>query len=316
MKFLSEAIQRGVGRQSLVIQKNSPQLLFVGGVVGMVGSTVLACRATLKLHEVLEESQNDLETAKTVKENYPEKYSDEDVRKDVAIIYVRSGVKVVRLYAPSVILGAASIAALTKSHNILQDRNAALTAAYVALDKSFREYRQRVVEKYGEDEDRYLRHDTEVVVSSEDGKKKPQTMVRVGPGEPSGYARFFDQLSRNWSKEPEYNVYFLKCQQNYMNDLLNARGHVFLNEVYDALDLPRSQAGSVVGWVRGSDGDGYIDFGVFRPDASDSVIDFVNGREGAVLLDFNVDGVIYDKIEYKEAPSWQNSDGVVYDDGK
>lgn len=305
MISLSEGIQRSFSRQLLVGQKHSPKFLFVGGVVGMVGSTVLACRSTLKLEEVLKESQNDLHVAKTIEH---EDYSEEDRQKDTAIIYIRAGVAVAKLYAPSVALGAISIAALTKSHNILNERNAALTAAYVAIDKGFREYRHRVVEKYGEDEDRRLRYDTELLVTGpgEGKNNKPKTSERVGPDAATIYARFFDEYSRNWAKEPEYNALFLRCQQNYANDLLNARGHVFLNEVYDMLGIDHSQAGAIVGWVKNGDGDGYIDFGVFVAGAGDRVRDFVNGREGSILLDFNVDGVIFDKIEHtKEAPSWQ-----------
>lgn len=305
MTFLSEAIQRSLSRKILIGQKHAPSFLLAGGVAGMVGSTVLACRATLKLEDVLNETKGDLALAHAVQEQYPEKYSDEDRQKDTAIVYIRSGAKVAKLYAPSIALGVISIAALTKSHNILNERNAALTAAYVAIDKGFREYRQRVIEKYGEDADRSFRYDTELIASggSED---KPKTSERVGPNAATIYARFFDEYSRNWSKEPEYNAIFLHCQQNYCNDLLTARGHLFLNEVYSVLGIDHSEAGAVVGWLRDGDGDGYVDFGVFVADGSDRIRDFVNGREGSILLDFNVDGVIFDKIEkHKEAPSWQ-----------
>jgi hypothetical protein len=305
MKLFSETLQRNISRKILITQKHSPTLLFAGGVVGMVGSTVLACRATLKVEEVLADTRGDLATSLVVRDQHPERYSEEDRQKDTAIIYVRATVKLARLYAPSIALGAVSVAALTKSHNILNERNAAITAAYVALDKGFREYRQRVIERYGEDEDRRFRYDTELVVTG-DGKDKPKTSERVGPNAATIYARFFDEYSRNWSKEPEYNALFLHCQQNYVNDLLRARGHLFLNEVYDILGIPHSQAGAVVGWLRDGDGDGYVDFGCFVAGANDRIREFVNGREASVLLDFNVDGIIYDKIEhYKEAPSWQ-----------
>jgi hypothetical protein len=183
---------------------------------------------------------------------------------------------------------------LTKSHNLLNERNAALTAAYAAVDKAFNQYRTRVVEKYGEEEDQELRYSAQdvEVVNEKTGKKT--TRRRVGDDEPSMYARFFDELSTSWSKEPEYNLVFLKCQQSYANDMLKTRGHVFLNEVYDALGIERTKAGQVVGWVISKDGDNFIDFGIYTN--QDRVRDFVNGREGAILLDFNVDGVIYDKI--------------------
>lgn len=300
MQLIPMAVSKVLGRQALVLEKNSPKILFGAGLVGMVGSTVLACRATLKLEEVLDTGKVDLKKARTLEH---EDYSEKDREKDISIIYVQTSMKVVRLYAPSLVVGTAAVAALVQSHSILSRRNVALTAAYAALEKGFAEYRQRVVEKYGEEEDRNLRYGTREVEVIEDGKKKKA--IRVGEGEPSIYARFFDPLSAEWSKEPEYNLIFLKCQQNYVNDLLRARGHVFLNEVYDKLGIPRSKAGSVVGWILiGDVKDNFIDFGVW--DSEGTVRDFVNGREASILLDFNVDGVIYDKIDTPtEALSWQ-----------
>lgn len=306
MTSLSEAITRGIGRQSLKVQQHAPKLLFGGGVVGMVGSTVLACRSTLRLESVLNEIQFDLNTADAIRDQHEDQYSAQDLQHDKAVIYIRSGAKLAKLYAPSIAVGAVSIAALTKSHAILQERNAALIAAYAALDRGFREYRARVVEKLGEEQDQEFRYGSEVVVEGEGKtKKKPRTRVNVDDG-PSIYARFFDEYSENWSKEPEYNRLFLNCEQNWANDMLRARGHLFLNEVYRRLGLPHTTAGSVVGWRIGDEGDSYVDFGIFTNDGSDRIRDFVNGREGSILLDFNVDGVIYDKIEpNKEALSWQ-----------
>jgi len=304
MKLVPEAISRTVARNSLLLQKSSPQVLFGVGVVGMVGTTVLACRATLKMDTVLDEAKGKLETAKTLE--HPD-YSEKDRGRDTSLIYFQTSVKIVKLYAPAVIVGGLSIAALTSSHRILTRRNAALTVAYSALDRGFREYRARVVEKYGEEEDRNLRYGSrQVQIEDENGKKKMVTRVDID-NDPSIYARFFDSYSTSWSKEPEYNLIFLKCQQNYANDLLRSRGHVFLNEVYDMLGIPRSKAGAVVGWLLSPNGetDNFVNFGVF--DGRDGPArDFVNGLEGAILLDFNVDGVIYDKIDgLGEELSWQ-----------
>jgi len=304
MQLVSGAIGRQIARQALKVEKNSPAILFGAGLVGVVGSTVLACRATLKLEDVLDEGQEKIKKAKTLEHR---EYSEKDRENDVRIITIQTGVKIVRLYTPSIVIGGASIAALVQSHNILTKRNVALTAAYAALEKGFAEYRQRVIDKYGEEEDRNFRYGTREVEILEDGKKK--TVTRVGDGIPSIYARFFDPLSPEWNKEPEYNLIFLQCQQTYANDLLRARGHLFLNEVYDSLGIPRSKAGSVVGWIitNGQVADAFVDFGIWAGD-DHNVRDFVNGREGSILLDFNVDGVIYDKIDTPvEGLSWQMS---------
>jgi Family of unknown function (DUF6353) len=305
MKLVPGALGRKIAQSNLLVQKNSPGLLLGAGIVGMVGSTVLACRATLKMEEVLWEAEKKLKTAKDLQHR---EYSEKDRQRDTTLIYFQTSVKVVRLYTPAIVVGGLSIAALTRSHNILNSRNAALTAAYTALEKGFAEYRTRVVAKYGEEEDRNLRYGTrtETLLDEETGKKKKVT--RVAPGEPSVYARFFDQTSPSWNPEAEVNLIFLQCQQNYANDLLFSRGHVFLNEVYDMLGIPRSKAGSVVGWLLTPDGetDNHIDFGVFDG-KTQQARDFVNGFEGAILLDFNVDGLIWDRFDMSKEgePKWR-----------
>lgn len=295
MKFVPAKVTRIAGRQLLQTQKSSPTLLFGAGVVGVVATTVLACRATLKVEEVLQVTEADLRKINLAKDVV--EYSDLDAKRDKALVYARAAGSLGKLYWPAILCGVASIGALTSSHNILTKRNAALTAAYAAVEKGFAEYRQRVINDLGDEKDREYRfgplEKCEIDDESKPGKKKT---VRVA-SHASVYARFFDDRSPSFNQNPEYNVLFLRCQQNWANDQLRMRGHVFLNEVYDSLGLERSTEGAVVGWIRDAkNGDGHIDFGIFDGPADERFYDFVTGREGAVLLDFNVDGVIYDKI--------------------
>jgi hypothetical protein len=321
VKFVPAAIARKIASQQLLASEHAPRALFVGGVVGMIGSTVLACRATLQLESVLDEIEHDKDRAHEVsaRVNSPEydgnaTYSEKELKKDLYIITVRGGVKVVKLYAPSILLGAASIFALTKSHNILQERNLALTAAYAAVDGAYNRYRQRVIDRYGEDVDREIRYESEEVeiIDEETGKVLSTTRVTAAPG--SRYARFYDEdTSRNWSPDPDINVYFLRSQQNYLNDRLKARGHVFLNEVFECLGLSHTREGAIVGWRwNKNSGDDYIDFGIWD-NPPDVVKDFFNGKEGAILLDFNVDGVIYDKLDEPEVHVQTSHELSAYD---
>jgi uncharacterized protein DUF6353 len=307
MNLVPEVIGRGIARNALLAQKASPQMLFVAGVAGMVGGTVLACRSTLKAHEVLTEMRTKREIVRTVHAAEDNDYDDSDRSKDMTLLYFQTGVKFVRLYAPAVILGGLAIAALTSSHKILTTRNAGLTAAYAALDKGFKEYRARVIERYGEERDREFRYGIEKVEITDPETKKKRTIKQLGPNEPSVYARFFDESSGQWNKNPDYNRMLINSQQNWANDLLRSRGHVFLNEVYDMLGLERSAAGAVVGWILSDDGstDNHISFDIFN--GSEPARDFVNGYEGSILLDFNVDGVIYDKLGSvpKEKLTWR-----------
>ena len=300
MNRLTQAIPNKItskiGRQVLASQKHSPTILFVGGVVGVVATTVMASRATLRSVHVIDQVKENLlmiEKAEAIEaEKGMGEYTDEDHKKDLTIVYAKATVSLAKLYGPTILVGVISIAALTKSHHILSQRNAGLAAAYAVLDKAFTEYRGRVIADVGEEEDRKYRYGTAERVEKDE---KGLEVRKIGPHAASGYARFFDELCSSWQKTPELNLYFLRCQQNYANDKLQARGHMFLNEVYDMLGIERSSAGSVVGWVISKDGDNYIDFGIYDH-LNQSSRNFVNGRDGAILLDFNVDGVIYDRI--------------------
>lgn len=285
MKLIPQSLTQALGRQTLLLQKNSPKILFVAGIAGVVTSTVLACRATLKLEDVLDEMETDI---RGIKEDLKNTAEPMDYRKDLAYVYARGTGRIIRLYGPSVIVGAASLGALTTSHVTLTRRNAALTAAYTAVAKSYDDYRVRVRKELGDEKELDIYHATEEYIDPETKK-----VLKVSdPNKFSMYARFFDEYNANWQKTAEYNRMFVQCQQNYANDLLRARGHIFLNEVYDMLGIERSQAGSIVGWVISDEGDNYIDFGMYQAQNRD----FINSNEPSILLDFNVDGVIWDKI--------------------
>ena len=310
----SNAIQTAkfaIGRGGLVLKKYSPEILTAAGVIGTVGSTVLACKATLKVEDVLDEAKKKSNLINAVHDGEIEvdaEYTDKDYSKDLLVNRTQTAVKLIKLYGPAITLGALSITAILGGQHILRKRNVAVMAAYKLCEESFNNYRSRVKEELGEEKDRqfYYGMTEETVkdkVKSKDGKTKTITKkVEKAPDHLySQYARFFDEANINWDKSPEQNMYFLKMVQNQMNDKLKARGHVFLNEVYDALGFDRSEAGQLVGWVWNKDntameaGDGYIDFGIF--DGNDyAKRAFVNGDERSILLDFNIDGMIYDLI--------------------
>lgn len=305
MKFVPTTISRKVASQALLAKKHSPTILFGAGVASMVGSTVLACRATLKLETTLDKIENEKKNHDNAKHaadsgDTDQSYPDREYKRDIAIISVRGVGRIAKLYAPSIILGGVGVVCLTKSHQILKERNTALAAAYVAVDKAFGAYRERVVARYGDEVDRELRHGSEQTDLIDEETGESRTVTAVAPGEPSGYARYFDSENRNWNNPPfeRHNWLFLRTQQNWANDMLHARGHLFLNEVYSMLGLSHTSAGSVVGWVykRENDrGDNYVDFGCW--DQEERPLDFANGMDGSILLDFNVDGLVWDQID-------------------
>lgn len=288
------------------VKKHSPEILMVAGIAGTIVGTVLACKATTKVSEIIEEKNKNVEDVHTYLEDNSKEYTEEDPKKDLTIIYAQTGVKLFKLYAPAIGVMALSFASIIAGHKVLKKRNIAIAAAYAAIDKGFKQYRKNVIEEFGEGVDQQMRFGLkakEIKKKDKDGKTVKETEYYIDPdanplNNISEYARFFDAASENFAKDPEYNMMFLRRQQDYANEMLKSRGHLFLNEVYDLLDIPRSKAGQVVGWVYDKNGntkgDNYVDFGLYRNDQGTRR--FVNGLEYNILLDFNVDGVIYDII--------------------
>lgn len=298
---------RTLNRTGLKLRKHSPEILLAAGVVGVVTSGVMACKATLKVEEIIDDAKNKIDMIHTVSADpdMNEKYSEEDSKKDLAIVYTQTAVKLVKLYGPSVALGVVSLGCMIGSNRILNKRNVALAAAYTAVDKSFKEYRGRVIERFGKQLDKELKYgikaeEVEEVSVDEKGKETTQktTLEVMDPNAYSPYSIVFDDGNTGWDPDPELTKYFLIQQQNWANDRLKAKGHLFLNEVYDMLGAKRTKAGAQVGWVydeKNPVGDNYVDFGIFdiyNPKSRD----FVNGYEKVIVLDFNVDGVILDLI--------------------
>lgn len=261
----------GVASKTVMkLKKHSPEILVVAGIAGTVVSAVLACKATTKVAEILDETKGTLDTIHEGMETGAingQEYTTEDGKKDTIVVYAQTGMKLAKLYAPAIILGTLSITSILASNNILRKRNVALGAAYAAIDKSFKEYRGRVIERFGEQVDTELKYGIkakkfeEIEVDPETGKEKKvkKTVMVADPNLQSDYAVYFDSKSRNYETNPDYNRMFLKAQQAFANDKLQTRGHLFLNEVLDDLDLPRTPAGQIVGWTK--DGpDGYVNF--------------------------------------------------------
>lgn len=288
---LPVTLPKNVALTLLKAQKHSPNLLFGAGIIGVVGTAVLASRATLKLSDTLEKSSEMMEKVRTLD---IESYSEDDRKKDKSIIYVRTAMDITKLYLPAVAVGVVSIGCLTGSHQILSRRNVALTAAYAGVEKSFREYRGRVIESIGADKESLIWQPMEQVDAIDESGKKVKVAVPTARGG-SPYKVLFDERNANWNKATEYNQFFISSQQNYANDLLKARGYVFLNEVHTMLGLEHTKAGQLVGWVLNGNGDNFIDFGVFNNVAEGTR--FVNGDTRSVWLDFNVDGNVLDILE-------------------
>lgn len=314
LKILNN-LTRKANKMQFILKKHSPEILIVGGTIGVVASTVMACVATTKVSTILENTSEQVDKVHEVlsSEEYEDTYSEEDSKRDLTIIYAKTGVELIKLYSPSIIVGVFSLGAIITSHKILKKRNIAIAAAYATVDKGFKEYRNRVIEQLGEEAERKLRYDTKIeeIEQTETNENGEEVKVKkavnvVNPSAvASPYARFFEKTTvnkkgetitnPNWCDSNEYNIHFLTSTQKWANDRLRLRGYLFLNEVYEMLGLPPTKEGQIVGWVYNEDnpiGDNFVDFGLYKDNLSYS--DFVNGFDPAILLDFNVDGNIWE----------------------
>lgn len=285
------------------IIKHSPEILKYVGVAGVLASYALAYKAAIKVDEKIKASKNTINKIHDTVKDESIEYSELDAKNDLKILYATTTLDIAKAYIPVVAVGGLGLGCLIQSNHILKNRNVALTAALTTTTEMFKRYRKNVVDKYGEQVDHELRYDlkTEKVTTQDENGKEKKEEIQVTTGELSkysDYARFYDESCADWTKDPEYNLMFLKAQQQYANDKLVAKGYLFLNEVYSMLGIPETKAGQIVGWIYNTDnpvGDNYVDFGIFdinKPKARD----FVNGYERTILLDFNVDGNIWDKM--------------------
>lgn len=305
MNNIIQSANTAFAKGMFTLKKHSPEIALAAGIGGVVVSAVMACKATLKVNDILDESKDNIDKVHHAVEDETiseETYSVEDSKKDLAIIYTQTAWKLAKLYGPSVILGVLSITSIVSSHNIMRKRNLGLAAAYATLDQGFKEYRGRVVDRFGEQVDHELKYDlkaekvTETVVDEKTGKEKKVKKTMYKPGENCGdiYSRMFDAGNRGWTTDPLMNLTFLKAAQKYFQEKLERVGFVWLDEVYDYLGIKKDKISRYAGWIFDPDnpiGDNNIDFGFENNEL------FMNGYEASVLLTFNVDGNIMDRFE-------------------
>lgn len=295
------------------VKKYSPEILLGVGIIGVVGSTVLACKATLKVEDVLdeyEELQEKIEYGITRHEEGEINYPMVLANKDIKVLKAKTAVNFVKLYAPSATLMVVSVGCILGSYRIMSQRQVALLAAYKVVEEAFANYRGRVVKELGEVKDAHFMYGTETItdeetIIDENGKKtkvKTEREELVPGAKLSGFARMFepeqpDQIggwtgSTQWSQIHDYNMNFLQAKENHFNNKLTAKGFVTVNEVLEELGFAPTEAGMIAGWrYKSQSGDGRISF---KPRGIDG--NWVMGQDGdSIVLDFNIDGVIFDQ---------------------
>lgn len=302
MKINTKTLRKSFKKAQLTVRKHSPEILMVAGVIGTVAGAVMACKETLELEDVLDECKQE---KMDLEEQYAmcEQYSEDALKKDQVKLTIKQVAKIVKLYAPSVIMEVTSIGVIFASNDIMRKRNASMAAAYATLNSMYKRYRQNVIESYGEEVDKDMRFGVKhekVTEIDEDGNKVKidarivdldNTALAI-----SDYSRFFQSGCKGFdASSGRYNLLYLKGIQAMFNNKLIADGYVMLNDVYRELGFDTIPEGWSIGWVYDESnpiGDNYIDFGLYE--ARNKNQRAVNDWEPVILMDFNVDGNLYE----------------------
>lgn len=292
MSYLTQAI----GAARLALKANAPTLMVVGGVVSMGAGTVIACKQTLKVEEVLANQLPHLEKVEQGEALELSSYGKKEAQQDRIKIYSRTALELGKVYAIPVILWSGGATLVFSGHNMLMKRNATLALAFTGLKKSFDAYRGRVVDAFGSEADQAMMTGwaKKEVVDPVTGEKEVVYTREWDTDEVEPYNRIFEQgASESWQPDLSINRFFVDQQRRFAQERLNRRGYLYLSEVYEALGFPESDISRVVGWKVRKLADGsrdipMVDFGLDKPHPDD----WKFSKEDAIYLDFNCQGLI------------------------
>lgn len=95
------------------------------------------------------------------------------------------------------------------------------------------------------------------------------------------YTVMFDESSSYWSDDRDMNALFLVQNQRYLDTKLETKGYLLVNDVLDAIGLPRTKRGMIDGWDHTKGDRIYLGLDKkenYCPDSSNIKLDF-NVRE-------------------------------------
>lgn len=309
-----------LSKTAFKLKKASPTIMVVGAAIGGVTATVLACKATLKAQDILAEHKTSVEKIHEAKEKVDsgeielsegETYTEKDMKDDITKQYLKTGLKLAKVYAPAVGLGAASLGCMFGSHHIMTKRNATLTAAYIALEQTFNSYKNRVTDRFGERVQHELEHNIKAVevetkkVDENGAEEVIKEYKDIAEQADDPCSLIFDETVDTWQRDADLNRNYLLLMESAANKRLRTQGHLFLNEVLSMIGTHggqslRTPTGQIVGWIYDPNDTSlhnHVDFGItnYVPD-NEALNSFIRGEERSVKLNFNCDGVIIDKI--------------------
>jgi Family of unknown function (DUF6353) len=292
---ISAVSNRALGSTQFFLKKHGPTILTCAGVAGFAGAMVLYGKAELKAQEprMKLRAQIDEIAAKELSEDYTKR----DQQQEAGRFYLVESLKILKIYAPAIGVGALSAACIFSSHSIMKERQASIAAAYFAMTEAYQAYRKRVADAIGAEKEKELYKAPRKKIEVMGENELPCEIDDPEDRDPSPYSKVFSrQTSSHFDNTPEYNLFMLRGWERMANDRLSSRGYIFLNEVYESCGLPWTREGQIVGWVRDGDGDCFVSFGLSDIDEEEEKAYLEGYTDGAIRLDFNVDGPILNAL--------------------
>ena len=220
-------------------KRNGSTILTCAGAVGVIATTITAVKATPKALEKIE--------------NAKEEKGEELTKLEVIRVAGTS-------YIPTILLGASTIACIFGA-NVLNKRNqAALASAYALLDNSFKEYKAKLIELYGEEAHENIRESLaiEKAKNAHVGGSYFATSCDLTADESCGEpALFYEEYSNRYFEAP---IEYVINAEYHLNRNYILRGYCYLNELYEFLGLETTDYGSVMGWTPEDEGEYWIEF--------------------------------------------------------
>lgn len=193
------------------IRQNKSSILAISGAIGMIASVGLAIRNTAKYKDIIHSKDNNkIDNIERLKVAVP-------------------------LYFPVVLLTSGSLACIIGATVLNVKHQRSMMAAYILLENSFKQYKDKVVELYGSDAPKKV--ETEITNDKFD-EEKPQMKNSENDLFYDEYRDEFFESTLDYVREAMYHV-----NRNFI-----LRGYSTLNEVYDFLNLSHTEQGDILGW--------------------------------------------------------------------
>lgn len=212
------------------IKKHSPTILIVGGVLGFVGSAVLAYKARPKVEEVVESVED-------------------DVNNNVEVNKVEVGKQVVMALAPAIGLGLVSTGMLLWSHQIQKRRIMALSTSLIASQTAHYKLAEKVKNKLGEKAyNEFMTKDERKVFSKDEDGNTTETIEEMKAELDKTLGQWYEESSEYFSDDHQYNLQWIELKSTELDSKLFAKGHLLLNDVRKLLGFEPIPSGQLLGW--------------------------------------------------------------------